>query len=268
MNLSQWEGSWAVVTGASAGIGQEFARQLAQRKINVVLVARRGDLLKSLADELKLGCGVDALPIELDLAQAHAARSLHAAVKARGVEPRLLVNNAGVGRWGRFEDTDIDTYARILAVNTTCVAELCRFFLPDLAERPPSAIINVSSPAALQPVPFMAAYAASKAFVHSLSLALHEEWRERGVYVQTLIPGPTATEFDTLAGAYSSQLGSDRCHPAHVVRTALAGFVNEQPLVAAASGIYLQKVFAAVAPVRFVIGKVGRMFQPPNSGRS
>ncbi len=263
MNLTELQGEWAIVTGASAGIGREFAHHLARRGINVVLVARRGDLLQAVATELERSCGVSALPIPLDLARTQAGDELHAALAARDVRARLLVNNAAVGRWGRFEDTDVATYERMLAVNAIAVVALCRVFLPELAQRRPSAIVNVSSPAALQPVPYMAAYAASKAFLHSLSLALYQEWRERGVYVQTLVPGPTATEFDERAGAYESQLGGQRDPPGKAVEASLKAFTSEKPLVASASGILGQKLFAALAPTRVVLNQVGKMFRPP-----
>ncbi len=263
MDLNALAGSWAVVTGASAGIGREFALKLAQRRLNVVLVARRGDLLAGLANELQSACGVSAQPIALDLADGGAASTLRDALAARGIRPRLLVSNAAVGRWGRFEATPVETYERLLRVNVEAVLKLCETFLPLLAQQAPGALVNVSSPAALQPVPYMAAYAASKAFVHSFSLALHEEWRGRGVYVQTLVPGPTASEFDRLAGAYDSRLGGHRDPPAKAVETSLRGFAGEDPLVVSAGGTFAQRMFAALAPTRVVLAKVGRMFRPP-----
>ncbi len=265
MNLADLKGAWSVVTGASAGIGREFAHQLAQRGLNVALVARRGDLLRSLARELEAKCGVRAVPIGLDLAEDEAARKLQEALSALAIQPRLFVNNAAIGRWGRFEDADPATCRRIAVVNALATMEICRIFIPELAGRTPSAIINVSSPAAFQPVPYMAAYAASKAFVHSLSLALHEEWRERSLYVQTLVPGPTATGFDERAGAYRSQLGTKRDPPEKAVDASLRAFGDERPLVISASGVFGQKLFAALAPTRFMLLKVGQMFRPPAS---
>ena len=263
MDLNALAGSWAIVTGASAGIGREFAMQLAQRRLNVLLVARRGDLLAALANELQSACGVSAQPLALDLAESGAASTLRDALAARDIRPRLLVNNAAVGRWGRFEATPVETYERLLRVNVESVLKLCEAILPLLAQQPPAALVNVSSPAALQPVPYMAAYAASKAFVHSFSLALHEEWRGRGVYVQTLVPGPTASEFDHLAGAYDSRLGADRDPPAKAVDASLRAFAGEHPLAVAAGGTLAQRLFAALAPTRVVLAKVGRMFRPP-----
>lgn len=265
MNPASLAGAWAVVTGASSGIGLEFARQLAQRGLHLALVARSSGRLDELAGELATRHAVRTLPLSLDLGLPDAAARLRAALDAEGIRPRLLVNNAGVGRWGRFEGADLAVHHCIAAVNALATLELCRVFLPELAEQAPSAIVNLSSPAALQPMPYMATYAASKAFVHSLSLALHEEWRDRGVYVQTLVPGPTATDFDRRAGAYASAIGAKRAPPGAVVDAALRAFADELPLVTAASGTYGQRLFAGLAPTRFMLRKLGTMFRPPRS---
>ena len=263
MELTQFTGEWAVVTGASSGIGRAYAQALASRKIHLLLVARRAPLLDSTAAELRAAHGVRAESVPLDLTEPGATTRLLQLLSARQIVPRMLVNNAGAGRWGRFEDAGIESCRSMLLLNAQATMELCHALLPSLAQRPPGAIIMVSSPAALQPVPFMAAYAASKAFVHHLGLALHEEWRERGVYVQTLVPGPTQTDFDRLAGAYDSSLGTARRPPEDVVAASLRGFSREQALVTSASGVFGQKLFAALAPTKFLLSKVGGMFRPP-----
>lgn len=267
MNLQDLKGGWALVTGASAGIGREFAVQLAQQGVNVALVARRRDVLDALALELSTQHGVQAMAMPLDLSRPDAAQSVLDELARRRIPLQLLVNNAALGRWGRFEATDAASYQDMVAVNALSTMALCRALLPELATRRPSAVVNLSSPAAFQPVPYMAVYAASKAFLHSLSLALHEEWRERGVYVQTLVPGPTATEFDQKAGAYASALGAQRAAPGQVVLKSLAAFGAESPLVLAASGTLMQRLFSAVAPTSMMLRKVGEMFRPPDVTR-
>ena len=266
MNLADLEGSWAIVTGASTGIGREFAEQLARRKINLVLVARRGELLDLLAAALRRAQGVQVQTLALDLADSTSVDQLQQFLEGLAIRPRLLVNNAGIGRWGRFEGGGSDPQAcrRMLMVNAVALMETCAAMFPALTGQRPSAIINLSSPAAFQPMPFMAAYGASKAFVHHLSLALYEEWREQGVYVQTLVPGPTATEFDLLAGAYSSKLADKRDPPAKAVIASLLAFDREDPLVISASGTVAQRLFAALAPTRILLQKVGQMFRPRN----
>ena len=262
MELTQCAGSWALVTGASSGIGREFCVQLAAAKMNLVMVARREALLEELAAELAARHGIATRVIAADLTREESAERIQARLAGDGIQIRLLCNNAAAGRWGRFEQTEAEAYCEMIRLNTCAVVMMCHRLLPALSSHPSSAIINVSSPAAYQPVPYMAVYAASKAFVHSFSQALYGEWRERGVRVQTLVPGPTDTEFDAKAGAYDSAL-KGRGAPAEVVRLALQQLGRDQPVVAAAKGLFKQRFFAGLFPPRTVIEQVGRMFRPP-----
>jgi len=197
-----------------------------------------------------------------DLGVSGAAGQIAHLVAAKGIRIRLLVNNAAFGRWGRFEDTVQDVYRGMLQANIVALVELTHAFLPDLAARTPSAVVNVASAAAYQPVPFMAVYAASKAFVLSFSQALYGEWAERGVLVQTLIPGPTETEFDQIAGAYASAI-KGRGTVANVVQDSLVALAQGSPLAMNASGTFKQRLFAGLFPPKFVIKQVAKMFRPP-----
>jgi short-subunit dehydrogenase len=138
----------------------------------------------------------------------------------------------------------------------------CHCFLDDLTSFPSSLVINVSSPASYQPIPYMAVYAASKAFIQSFSQALHGEWKDRGVLVQTLVPGPTESEFDITARAYESAL-TKRSTPAQVVDAYLARLDSGLPVITAAKGTYKQRFFAGLFPPSMVIREVGKMFTPP-----
>lgn len=262
MNIEQLRGDWALVTGASSGIGREFCVQLAERGLRVAMVARREDRLQALQAELGERFGAQTLVLVQDLAAGDATARILARLQADEIVPRLVVNCAALGRWGRFEDGSVDEYAAMLQVNVTALVCLTRGLLPLLAKRTPSVLINLSSGAAYQPVPFMAAYAASKAFVHAFSQALYGEWAGRGVLVQTLVPGPTATEFDDVAGAYASAVGA-RGTPAEVVRDALAALRGEAPMAVNARGVWKQRVFAGLLPPRMVIAEVAKMFRPP-----
>lgn len=264
MQPNELKNSWALVTGASSGIGREFCIQLASLGVNLAIVARREDRLKALAVELENQYANRNLVLVRDLARPGAAEELQYTVAAAGIRPRLLVNNAAFGRWGRFESSDAQFYEEMVQVNAAALVALCRVFLADLASYPSSVVINVSSPAAYQPVPYMAVYAATKAFVHSFSQALHGEWKDRGVLIKTLIPGPTQTEFDAKAGAYQSALNK-RGSPAEVVRVALRGLADEDPLVISAKGTYKQRLFAGLFPARTVIKEVAKMFRPPET---
>jgi short-subunit dehydrogenase len=260
--LHDFVGAWALVTGASSGIGREFACRLAAEGLNLVLVARREPQLATLADELARRHGCRTLVVPADLGDPLAAQAIRRQIKAKGVTIRLLVNNAAAGRWGPFEDTPAETYEAMIRLNVAAPVSLCYRFLADLASYPSSAVINVSSPAAFQPVPYMAVYAASKAFVQSFSQALHGEWQGRGILVQTLVPGPTESEFDEKAGAYDSALTADRADPAVAVQAALAHLDRDRPVVVSAKGTVKQRLFAALAPPRMVIREVGKMFRP------
>lgn len=264
MQLSFMLDHWALVTGASSGIGMEFCRQLAAAGANVVMVARRLDRLQALAAELTGAHGVQAIPLQMDLSVAGSAAKLKAETSRLGVAIRLLVNNAAFGPWGRFERTDADTYERMIQLIAGTPIALCSHYRTDLQSFEGSAVINLSSPAALQPVPYKAAYSAGKSCMHNFSIALHGEWMEEGILVQTLLPGPTASELDGLGGAYRSELGEDRRPPSEVVKTSLAALTAGRPFVTTNKGTYKQRVFAGVAPVGMIIKEVKRMFAPPD----
>lgn len=262
MQLNDVRDHWALVTGASEGIGKGFCQQLAAAGVHLVLVARRQEMLREVAATLEENHGIQTRVVATDLSAAAASAELKQRVQAEGIRVRLLVNNAGSGRWGRFEAAPLACYETMIALNTTAMVSLCYQFLPDLSSFPSSAVINVGSPAALQPVPYMAVYAATKAFVHSFSQALYGEWGQRGVLVQTLIPGPTATGFDEKAQAYESVI-QKRDSPAQVVEIALAHLSKNTPLAVAAKNTLVQRLFANLAPSKLVIRQVGRMFTPP-----
>jgi short-subunit dehydrogenase len=196
----------AVVTGASAGIGLELARVLARERHDLVLVARREPVLNELADELKDRYGADSRVVTADLATPDAADVVRRAVGDGPVD--VLVNNAGFGGLGAFAQRDRSDDLRMLAVNVVALTDLTKVFLPGMVARGRGRILNVASTAAFQPGPFMAVYYASKAYVLSLSQALAEELSGTGVTVTCLCPGPTDTEFHTVAGTDAQPLTS------------------------------------------------------------
>jgi short-subunit dehydrogenase len=260
--VADWKGHWALVTGASSGIGREYARQLASRGMNVVLVARREARLVELSERLTVDFAVRTRVEVRDLSDELGPQALREALLGEGIHVRLLCNAAAFGRWGRIEAHDPTVYGDMVRLNCSALVRLCQVFLPDLVSHPTSAVVNVSSPAALQPVPYMAVYAATKAFVHSFSLALYEEWRHRGVLVQTLVPGPTATEFDEVAGAYPSAL-KERAEPAAPVSGSLERLEDGVPAVYQAKGTFQQRLFCSLFPAKVVLKAVGKMFRPP-----
>lgn len=184
----------ALVTGASSGIGEQFARQLAARGYNLVLVARRADRLEKLASELP----TDAKVVACDLASD--AASLGGRVQELGVDIDLLVNNAGFGTSGPFLENEPARDAEEVRLNCEAVVTLCHAFLPGMVERRRGGVINVASTAGMQPIPYEAVYAATKAFAISFTDALHAELRGTGVRVMAVNPGPVPTEWQEVAG--------------------------------------------------------------------
>jgi short-subunit dehydrogenase len=201
----------ALITGASSGIGEEFARQLADRGYDLILVARRKDRLEQLAEEVP----TKATVIESDLAAE--ADKLHGRVKRRRLQVDLLVNNAGFGLRGHFADLDPKREAEIVRVNCEAVVTLTHAFLPGMLERRSGGVITVASTAGMQPLPYETTYAASKAFALSFMEALHMELRETGVKCLVVNPGPVKTEWQSVAGYDEStrvvpgMIGADRC---------------------------------------------------------
>ena len=185
----------ALITGASAGLGVEFARQLSKRGHRLVLVARRKERLDALARELG-----NARAVAIDLSVTGSANQLIADVESAGEQVDILINNAGFGLRGHFAEQDPSRLRQMIDLNCGTLTELCRAVLPQMIERRSGAILNVASTAAFQPGPGMAVYYATKAFVLSLSEALHEEAKPHGVRVTALCPGPTRTEFGDVAG--------------------------------------------------------------------
>ena len=216
-----------LITGASAGLGVDFARQLAARGQRLVLVARRKDRLDKLADELG-----NARSVTADLSEAGAAEQLMAGLASNGEHVEVLVNNAGFGLTGRFADLGGARQRQMIDLNCGALVELAHAVLPGMIERKSGAILNVASTAAFQPGPGMAVYFATKAFVLSFSEALHEEVRKDGVVVSALCPGPTATEFGQVAGFNGHPIVDPLTAKSNDVVTAgLAGLDSRQAIV-------------------------------------
>ena len=216
-----------LITGASAGLGVEFARQCVARGQEVVLVARRKDRLDRLAAEVG-----NAHVITADLSEADAPAKLFAELASRGLWTKVLINNAGFGLRGRFDALPLDRQLEMIDLNVRALTALTFFAVEAMAKRGGGAILNVASTAAFQPGPKMAVYFATKAFVLSFTEALHEEWKDRGIKVSALCPGPTRTEFGEVAGI--GTLGSfDRLsmEAAPVVRAGLDGLERNQGVV-------------------------------------
>ncbi len=195
------EKGYALITGASSGIGLAMARVLADQGYPLILVARRIDRLEALAKEIRSSANVDVCVIPMDLSEPDAAARLRAETSQRGLQTEILINNAGYGIQGKFIEMDTQKMAAMFRLNIDALAFLCREYAPDMVKRKHGYILNVASASAFLPSPYVSAYAASQAFVGSFSEALRFELEGTGVSVTTLYPGVTKTEFNEVAGA-------------------------------------------------------------------
>jgi hypothetical protein len=245
----------ALVTGASAGLGVEFARQLSKRGHSLVLAARRKDRLEALAKELG-----NTRAVAIDLSKKDSAAKLIADIDANGEIVDLLVNNAGFGLIGRFAELDAKRQRQIIDLNVGALTDLCRAVAPGMIERQSGAILNVASTGAFQPGPKLAVYFATKAYVLSFSEALHEELKPDGIKVSCLCPGPTRTEFGEVAG-FGGNGAFDRfaMDAAEVVEIGLKGLDSNKAVVIAG---FVNKVgalstrFAPRSAVRKIAGAI------------
>lgn len=226
-----FSGTTALVTGASSGLGEEFARELARRHANLVLTARSREKLEQLAADLARVNGVTVQVIVQDLSEPDGALALVRELKSRGLAIDHLINNAGFGTAGRFETMDVEREARMVRVNCESVVVLSRALLRAMLDRRVGGILNVASTAAHQPTPFMTTYGATKAFVLSFTLALSEELRGTGVRALALCPGPVPTGFQAAASIPSGAVLSIAKLDAHtVVERALDAYARHATL--------------------------------------
>jgi uncharacterized protein len=256
----------ALVTGASSGIGMAFARALRARGHRLVLVARRADRLQALAQEL--GGPEHAGVLALDLAARDAGEQLAAEVAAHGWSVDLLVNNAGLGHTGPFHEAPPDRLLAVVDVNVRAAVDVARRFLPPMVERRRGALINVVSMSAFQPVPFLAAYAASKAFLLSFTESLAVELRGTGVAVQALCPGNIPTEFQAVAGTDRVRFNRTPATPAEdVARASLEALDRGKLVVIPGLKDRLSVRLQPFLPRSLVRRVAGELFRPqPDKG--
>ena len=216
-----------LITGASAGLGAEFARQCARRGEPLALAARRRERMEALGTEL----GGEVHIFAADLAKEGAAASLLAELEAEGLTVGTLINNAGFGLGGAFADRPLARLSEMIELNVRALTELCHLVLPGMRERGAGAILNVASTAAFQPGPNMAVYYATKAYVLSFTEALHHELKDKGIRVSALCPGPTHSEFSDVADSHSPTLEKMKMPAAPVVAAGLDGLDRNKAVV-------------------------------------
>ena len=196
----------ALITGGSVGIGAALADVFAAHGHDLILVSRSREKLEARAGAIRQQFGVDVVCIPGDLTDPHGAGRVYDSVTARGLDVHYLVNNAGVGLYGKFATTDLDAELKMIQLNVTSVVDLTKRFLPSMIARRSGRVLNVASMAAFVPGPWMSVYYATKAFLLSFSQAIDYELKPNGITVTTLCPGPTESEFKARAGSQRSRL--------------------------------------------------------------
>ncbi|AZG47565.1 SDR family NAD(P)-dependent oxidoreductase [Gordonia insulae] len=250
-----------LITGASGGIGAEFAKTLADKGSDLILVARSEDKLEALAADLRSRHGIRAEVIAADLSVPGAGDGLVTEVGKRGLDVDILINNAGFGTHGDLIDADPARIRDEVSLNVAVLTDLTTAYLKTMAAKQSGAIINVASTAGFQPVPHMAVYAATKAYVLSLSEALWWEGKQHGVKVLALCPGATDTEFFDIAGSDDAAVGSRRS-TRQVVDTALDALEAGKPSVIDGAQNRISAIGSRFAPRRLVIAIAERAVRP------
>ena len=249
-----------LITGASSGIGRAFAERAARHGARLILVARRAGKLEELAGELRTSTGAEVYVIASDLSVPGAGARLHADVTAAGLEVNVLINNAGVGSHGDLVNADPAAIVAQVQLNVVALTELTTLFLPAMVAARRGAIINIASTAAFQPIPHMAVYGATKAYVLSFTRAMWAETRATGVRVIAVCPGATDTEFFEIAGEAAS-VGARRT-PENVVDTAIRAIGRHRPSVVDGFSNAIVAAFAPRAPERLSIALAERSVRP------
>jgi short-subunit dehydrogenase len=262
-----WQGKWALVTGASSGIGEALSTELAAAGVNLVLTARRRDRLESLASKLASSFNCQTKIIIGSLEQPDTPDKIFAETEGAGLPIDILVNNAGFGYFGEFAQGDPARQAAMVQVNCTAVVVLTNLFLPKMVERKRGDVLIVASTASYQPVAYLATYAATKVFDRFLAEAIAQEVKNQGIRVSALCPGPTESEFGPVAGAPqltdSSTKGIRRAQKADVVaRKGLEGLVRGKhwviPYAVGHAGVFGQRFF----PRHMVNAAIEKAFRP------
>jgi len=263
----RWAGKWALVTGASAGIGWALAEQLAAGGANLVLTARRVDRLTKLAGDLSTKHGIKTEAFAADLAQPGAPREIHAFTTGKGIEVELLINNAGFGVFGYIHENDEARLLEMVQVNCAAVVHLTRLYTPAMVQRRHGDVMIVASTAAFQAVPFIAAYAATKAFDLIFAEGIAEELRPFGVRVCALCPGSTTTEFQQVAHqpdrAFRVAETAEK-----VARVGLEGLAAGKSCVISGARNNLMVEAERLAPRRFIAKMAAKMMRPDEGAGS
>jgi hypothetical protein len=258
---NDWHGKWALVTGASAGIGVALATQLAAGGTHLVLTARRRDRLEELSRQLKEAHGIQTEIFVADLSRPDAPEKIHAFTRQKGIAIDLLINNAGFGQYGELAEVEPQRLLDMVQVNCTAVVHLTRLYLPDMIARRRGDVLILASTAAFQAVPYISTYAATKAFDLYFAEGLAEEMKPHGIRVCALCPGSTESEFHAVAGQEQFS-GKNQETAEKVARTGLQALAAGKSYVISGLSNYLGVHSQRIVPRGTVTRIAANMFRP------
>jgi uncharacterized protein len=260
MMAAEWHGKWALITGASAGIGEALAEELAAGGTNLVLTARRKGRLEALAQRLASSHKIEAQVFPADLSDPAAPEKIFAITRDKGIEVELLVNNAGFGKYGEFHSVPKERLLEMVQVNCSTVVHLTHLFVQGMVARSRGDILILASTASFQAVPYISTYAATKAFDLLFAEGLAEELKPYGIRVCALCPGSTESEFHVVAGQDKFIHRAETAKK--VARTGLRALAAGKSYVISGLGNYLGAHGERLVPRRFVTRTAARMFKP------
>lgn len=260
--MSEWKNKTAVITGASYGIGEAFAKRLAAEGAHLILTARSWERIESLAAQLRSQHGVRINTICADLAATTGARNIFEETNRHNLSVDLLINNAGFGALGEFATLSLPRQLEMIQVNVAALVELTHLFMQPMKARRDGAIMNVASTASFQAIPYFAVYAATKAFVLSFSEALWEEGKPFGIRVMALCPGSTATNFQEVAGSQHINAPRFRQTSEQVVEAGLTVLAHGRSHAISGLTNKVQTQIERVIPRNLVTKVAGKIFKP------
>lgn len=261
--MTPWSGKWALVTGASAGIGKALAEELARGGTNLVLTARRRERLEDLAQQLGAAHKVQTRIFVADLTERDAPEKIFHFTAEQGIKIELLINNAGFGAYGELPTVEARRLTEMVQVNCAAVLHLTRLYLPEMVARRSGYVLIVASTASFQSVPYLSTYAATKSFDLLLAEGLAEEMKPYGVRVCALCPGSTESEFAEVAGqSHVAATRANRETAEKVARTGLRALAAGKSYVISGLGNYLGVFGQRLVSRRMVARVAGRMFKP------
>ncbi len=272
--MNSYKNKLALVTGASTGIGYAIAKELARRGADLIVSAteRSANKLQDLSLEIK-EIGSECHIFVEDLSELNSGRSLYNQIKSKNLKVDLLINNAGYGRWGTYHEVEMDDYVDMIQLNITSLSELSHLFIPDMISRDGGGIINVGSVASLTPVPYSSVYAATKAYVLSLSEGLRYEYRDFNIKIMALLPGATVSNFGQVATAKSDKLRErlnkrSKSATGTVFQTShevavecLDGFIKDKQFIIPGKGNRRTALITKLLPRTKVLNTVGSLFK-------